>query len=146
MVPAKVWPLGPTWINHVKFVYTHPSLLFIDQGSIIASSNSKKDRFDRTGQQRLQRGTSAWNNLNVCEQPADSAGVMWMIRQLVYLSTRALEDCSPHGCLWSIMAADTASFPSMSPTLTTRWKMAVSQTLRMIAENERRGRVKVGRK
>ncbi len=40
MVPAKVWPLGPTWINHVKFVFTHPSLLFIDQCcSIIASSN-----------------------------------------------------------------------------------------------------------
>ncbi len=95
MVPANVWPLGPTWINHVKSVYTHPFLLFIGQGSIIASSNSK--RTGLTGQQRLQRGTSAWNNLNVCEQPVDSAGVMWMIRQLVYLSTRALEDRSPHG-------------------------------------------------
>ncbi len=50
MVPANVWPLGPTWINHVKSVYTHPFLLFIGQGSIIASSNSKKDRFDWTAE------------------------------------------------------------------------------------------------
>lgn len=35
----------------------------------------------------------------VCEQAGDSAGIMWMIRQLVYLSTRAQEDRSPHGSL-----------------------------------------------